>query len=114
MRRCAVVLSALALVACARRLPPPVTPTDVAWAQERWPDATRAELEHGRKLLLSKCGGSCHRPPMPADQPPEAWPEHVADMAERSGLTAQTRATLERYLITLARPLPSSTARAAR
>lgn len=114
MKLALVVLSVLTLASCARRLPPPVTAADVSWAQARWPTTTQAELEHGRKLLLSKCGGSCHRPPLPADQPAEAWPGHVGEMAERSGLTAQTREALERYLITLARPLPSPTTRAER
>lgn len=114
MKLALVLASALMLVACARKLPPPVTAADVSWAQQRWPSTNQAELEHGRKLLLSKCGGSCHRPPLPADQPPEAWPGHVGEMAERSGLTAQTREVLERYLITLARPMTSPTASATR
>ncbi|MBK7536307.1 MAG: hypothetical protein IPI49_13265 [Myxococcales bacterium] len=102
------MLAALALlvgtlVACAPRVPPPVTAVDVSWARTRWPEISQADLEHGRKLLQSKCGGSCHRPPMPSEQPAEDWPTHVAEMAERSGLTPHTQKVLEQYLVTLAR-----------
>lgn len=102
---CAALLGS-ALAACAGRVPPPVTAADVARAQERWPEVSQAELEQGRKLLQSKCGGSCHRPPMPTDQPADRWPGHVAEMAERSGLTPQAQRALEQYLITLASAPP--------
>lgn len=112
MRAAAVaLLVSCGLWACARRVPPPVTAADVSWAQARWPQVSQADLEQGRKLLQSKCGGSCHRPPLPSEQPAEAWPHHVAEMAERSGLTPQTQALLEQYLITLARAETGATRR---
>jgi hypothetical protein len=93
---------ALALWGCARRVPPPASATDVAWAQARWPNVSHQDLERGRKLLQSKCGGSCHRPPMPNEQPAAEWPHHVTEMAERAGLTAETHRLLEQYLVTMA------------
>jgi hypothetical protein len=106
----AVVAFALAggMFACARRLPPPVHATDVAWAQTRWPNVTQQDLEQGRKILQSKCGGSCHRAPQPHEQPAASWPGHVAEMAERAGLTPESQRLLEQYLITLASTNPSA------
>jgi cytochrome c5 len=107
----ALLLAAVAVVAaCARRVPPPASPADVSWAQRTWPTASAEDLEHGRRLVQSKCGGACHRPPMPLDQPASEWPRHIAEMSVRAGLTPETERLVEMYLVTLARPADSAVA----
>ena len=69
-------------------------------------DATRAhvelaELQHGRSLVVSKCGG-CHRPPLPSDAGSDAWPSKLDEMSARSHLDANQRRLIEAYLVTLA------------
>ncbi|MEZ4363778.1 MAG: hypothetical protein R3B48_26605 [Kofleriaceae bacterium] len=101
----------LTLWGCARRVPPIAGPSDVAWAQGKWPEMEAADLERGRALVQSKCGGSCHRPPMPSDQPSMAWPLHVAEMSERAGLDPESHLLVERYLMTLSRPADQTASR---
>ena len=94
-----VVVLALVLVACARRLPPPATAADAERSQ-----VPLAELEQGRKLVLAKCG-RCHDTPLPADRTATEWPAMVGKMAERSKLSGDERSLIERYLVAMtARP----------
>ncbi len=97
---CGSAALVLMLAACAGKLPPPATPADVQWAQSQWPTATAADLEAGRQVLLTKCDG-CHRPHLPEEFAPSAWPTYLTEMAPRAKLTAQDRAVLEQYVITL-------------
>jgi hypothetical protein len=101
----------VALWGCAARVPPAVSAADVAWAQQRWPEVSHQDLERGRSLLQSKCGGSCHLPPSPGDQSATAWPRHVAEMSVRAGLTIDSQRLLEQYLVTLARAEPARSSR---
>ena len=66
--------------------------------------ATVAELEHGRTLLVQRCGG-CHRVPVPADHSAREWPVKLDEMASRAGLDVRghERTLLERYLVAMAR-----------
>lgn len=96
-----LVISSLA-VACAGKLPPPATPADVQWAQGQWPTVVAGDLEAGRQVLLTKCE-DCHRPPLPEEHAPAAWPGYLDEMAPRAKLTAEDRNVLEKYVLTLAR-----------
>lgn len=91
----------LALGGCASPLPV-ATAADAARAQQRWPDATVAELNHGRTVVLRRCSG-CHQPPTPGERTAAQWPAQVAAMAARSGLRTSEREPLGRYLATFAR-----------
>ncbi len=69
-------------------------------------DASRAhlqlaDLEHGRTLMLAKCG-SCHQAPMPAGHPADEWPRELDQMAGRAHLDATERRLIEQYLVTMA------------
>ena len=55
-----------------------------------------------RRLYNARCG-FCHVPFAPSDFHPDDWPAIVADMSARSGLSAEYRARVERYLVTEAR-----------
>lgn len=70
--------------ACGSALPSP-TPTDVALASKRWPDASAHQLEQGRSLYARKCA-SCHALKTPEEVPPEQWSGEVADMRARKGV----------------------------
>jgi mono/diheme cytochrome c family protein len=96
---------ALALAACKGPWLPVATPADAARAQERWPSTTVDELNHGRKLVVRRCG-SCHQPPSPADLVADEWADEVAEMAERSGLRPGEETLMVRYLVAFARDQP--------
>jgi Dihaem cytochrome c len=51
----------------------------VAWAAERWPDVTLADLEEGREVYVAKCS-SCHVLRRPDRHPPDAWPDLLDQM----------------------------------
>ena len=95
----ALVLVAIVLVACARRIPPIATAADAERSQ-----IPLAELEQGRKLVLGKCS-RCHDTPLPSDHTASEWPAMIGEMAERSKLVGGERSAIERYLVAMtARP----------
>ena len=75
---------------------PPATAIDASRAH-----VELADLQQGRSLLVSKCGG-CHRTPLPADHRVEAWPEKIDDMSARAKLDVTQRHLIEEYLVTMA------------
>jgi hypothetical protein len=84
------------LVACAPRTPPHATAADAQRA-----NVALADLQEGRKLLVSKCGG-CHKAPFPEEHPAAAWPGIVTDMAERSKIDARQVALITQYVVAMA------------
>lgn len=98
MKRLAAVLAVVTHAGCARRLPPRATPADAARA-----NMTVAELDAGRTLVIRKCGGSCHKPPLPDDHSAAEWPQALDEMAPRANVTADERRAIERYLVAMAR-----------
>lgn len=93
MRRAAWLV---VLAACSRGLPPAATAGDAQRAH-----VELADLEHGRQLLVSKCGGACHRPPLPTDHAASEWPAKLDEMGARAGIDRTQRALIERYLVTM-------------
>ena len=87
---------ALGLVAGCVAAPPPVTAIDASRAH-----VELADLQRGRSLLVSKCGG-CHRTPLPAEHRGAAWPEKLDDMSARAHLDDLQRHLIEAYLVTMA------------
>jgi hypothetical protein len=98
MSRVAVgpLLIALGMLAGCGMSPPPATAIDASRAH-----VELADLQQGRSLLVSKCGG-CHRTPLPADHRGEAWPEKIDDMSARAKLDVTQRHLIEEYLVTMA------------
>jgi hypothetical protein len=94
--RLGLLLALGAQASCAGMSPPAATPLDASRA-----NVDLAELQSGRKLLISKCG-SCHRPPMPSAHSRSEWPSKLDDMSERSKLDAVQRQQIERYLLAMA------------
>lgn len=88
----------VALAACGRGLPPQATAIDAEWAH-----VELADLSRGRALVITKCGSSCHRTPLPAQHTPREWPAVVDDMAEQAHLAARDKQLVEQYLITMSR-----------
>lgn len=91
-----LILVAVTLVACARRVPPIATAADAERSQ-----VPLAELEEGRKLVLGKCS-RCHDTPLPSDHTAGEWPAMIGEMAERSKLVGGERTAIERYLVAMA------------
>ena len=96
MERLAVLL-VHAAAACAPRTPPLGTASDASRA-----NVELADLEHGRTLLIQKCGNACHATPMPGSHPAIEWPAKLGEMADRAHLEPMQRALIEKYLVTMA------------
>jgi hypothetical protein len=94
MARLAVL--ALALAACAPRVPPPATASDADRAH-----VELAQLQQGRTLLIQKCGASCHATPLPIQHPASEWPAAISEMSDRAHLQPSQRALIEQYLVTM-------------
>jgi hypothetical protein len=92
-----IVLVMLALAAC-RTAPPQATAVDAERAQ-----VDLAELRDGRTLLIGKCGGACHKVPLPSQHTAVEWPAKLDEMSARAGLDLRQRALIEKYLITMSR-----------
>ena len=94
----------LALVAAScggGRIPRP-DDSHVARVQPRWPDTTRAQLEEGRELYVSHCGG-CHPLHRPEELDATRWSTVVGDMSERAKLDGRERDLVLRYLSALSK-----------
>jgi hypothetical protein len=76
--------------------PPVATAGDAARA-----NVQLADLEHGRTLMIAKCGG-CHRAPMPTDHRARDWPHSLDEMTDRAKLDPTQRHLIEQYLVTMA------------
>jgi hypothetical protein len=93
MRRVVVLFG---LVACGGA-PPLATAVDAQRAH-----VELADLEHGRTLLVAKCGG-CHRTPLPNEHTAHDWPIKLDEMASRAKLDDEQRRSIEKYLVVMAR-----------
>ena len=93
MRAVAITL----LLAACRIAPPQATALDAERAH-----VALDELQHGRALLLTKCGGACHAAPLPSAEAPAAWPAKLDEMSERAGLGPEQRRLIETYLVVMA------------
>lgn len=83
--------------ACARTAPPHATTVDA----ERG-NVELADLEHGRTLLVRKCGGSCHQTPLPSTHGATQWPVLLGEMAERAHVDPTERRLILNYLVVMA------------
>lgn len=93
------VLLATALAACGGASLPQPTAADASRGAAHFPDLTLAELEQGRSLYVSRCGG-CHTLKRPAELAPQQWDQEVTEMREKNGVKlsdAEARAIV-RYL----------------
>lgn len=95
----AALVAAMALSGCVG-LPHPDA-SDLTRARVRWPDTQLSTLEAGREAYANRCGG-CHALHVPSTQSPEAWPQHVAEMAAEAKLEPGERELIQKYLVTLA------------
>ncbi len=98
MKRVVLALAMVGVVAGCGMSPPPATALDASRAH-----VELAELQRGRSLLVSKCGG-CHRPPLPAEHRSDLWPEKLDEMSPRAHLDDLQRHLIEAYLVTMAAP----------
>jgi cytochrome c553 len=90
-----VAILLVALAGC-RVSPPSATASDASRG-----NVELADLQQGRKLLLTKCG-NCHRPPMPAEYHASEWPTKLDEMTARANLDEGQRHLIEEYLMTMA------------
>ena len=95
MSRFGLVLALL--VGACRGMPPQATAVDAERGH-----VELATLEHGRTLLVSKCG-NCHTPPLPSEHLAAEWPIKLDEMSARAGLDVAQRRVIEEYLVTMAR-----------
>lgn len=95
MRRVAFVLTLGLLTGCGAALPA-ATATDASRAH-----VELADLQHGRSLVVSKCG-NCHAPPRPSDHAATKWPEKLDEMSARAHLNFMQRHLIEAYLVAMA------------
>jgi hypothetical protein len=82
---------------------PQLTPTQLAWATAKWPDAQAAELEHGRSLYVTRCS-SCHAPPSPDEVMAQNDADMMKEMVDRAKLTPVEQQALMRYVEAAASP----------
>ena len=101
------LVALLLLAACAHSSAPVATDADATRARTRWPTITLDELNRGRAIYVGHCG-NCHLVPKPTAHTPEDWPEHVAEMSERAGLTDDEEQLVVRYIVTMASSTASS------
>lgn len=91
-----IAIAALAIGGCARQLPPLATAAD---AQRS--GIALEELSAGRELVIRKCGGSCHQPPLPSTHRAPEWPRLLDEMAARSNVDREQRRLILQYLVAM-------------
>jgi hypothetical protein len=95
MRRVAFVLTLGLVTGCGAALPM-ATAIDASRAH-----VELADLQHGRSLVVSKCG-NCHAPPQPTDHAATEWPEKLDEMSARAHLDVMQQRLIEQYLVAMA------------
>ena len=74
-----------ALAACAASPYPEPVAADAARAAPHFPGVPLKELQQGRSLYMSRCGG-CHALKRPVELPPAQWQVEVAEMRSKNGV----------------------------
>lgn len=96
-----LLLGLCVLAACgypkAGPVPGPVTPTAMASAQQRWPDATSTQLEAGHSLFAAKCNG-CHDYPDIDSVPDSRWPSTMKKMGKKAKLNDDETEAVLRFI----------------
>ncbi len=98
---CLLAPTAVGTVACTSAVPT-MTAEDAHWAAQTWPDATQGQLQRGRTLYVSRCGG-CHAVVPPEKHSADMWRTEIAQMAPRANLMGEDRELVLRYLVTASR-----------
>ena len=80
---------------------PHATVDDETRARAQWPAATVASLEAGRRLFAFRCS-ACHGLELPASHPVEKWPSILDEMQQEAKLSADERAAIEQFVLTIA------------
>jgi hypothetical protein len=89
------LIAALCVFGCSAAVHP--NEADVGWASEQWPGTTLKNLERGRTVFVTKCGG-CHDLPDADAKTPIAWRSVCVEMAGGAELSAGETELLARYL----------------
>lgn len=97
-----VVAVVCGLVAACETLPA-ISDADVERARLTSPSATKASLQRGKSLYVSRCS-SCHEPWAPETRDAATWSEEVDDMAQRAHLDVEGRQLVLDYLTAFASP----------
>jgi cytochrome c5 len=84
---------------------PPVSPAMTAWASAQWPDASPAQLSHGRETMESHCT-ACHSMPSPLHETAKDWPEVMQDMAEKAKLPTADEVAMLRFILAARASMP--------
>ncbi len=80
-------------------LPRP-TPADLTRARTRFPGASLASLEAGRRAFADNCS-SCHALPRPESKSPEQWAKVIDEMSGEAKLSARTKELLAQFVLTM-------------
>lgn len=100
MTRPGTVALFLLAAACVAPLPH-ATVDDATRAQARWPEASVATLEAGRRLFADRCSG-CHALRLPSEYPAARWPALLSQMEKEAKLAPEERELIERFVLTVA------------
>lgn len=92
----ALVLGIAGAAACTRATPPHATAIDAERGH-----VELADLQRGRALLVRKCGGACHQPPLPEAHSAATWPLLLDEMAVRSNVDVAQRRLILNYLVVM-------------
>ena len=71
----------------------------LVYAQTKWTDVTKAQLEHGQEIAETKCAG-CHKQKPIANFTEEHWAKSINEMAPNAHLSSKEKEALERYIFT--------------
>ncbi len=78
--------------------PGAVSPAQVSAAQQKWPDATEAQLTQGHDLFTAKCNG-CHGYPDVATIADEKWPDIMKSMGSKADLDDKQTEAVLRFVV---------------
>lgn len=95
----AVGICVVCLWGCSKTFAPPAE-ADVHLSSGRWPSLTLAELQQGRSLYLSNCGG-CHRLYSPLEHTEQEWQKLLPEMIGEAKLGEAEQDLIFKYLVTV-------------
>ncbi len=90
----------LILGACAAKKAAVLSQTDADRASAKFPGATLASLNEGKKHYEDNCG-KCHGLKKPSSESEAGWRKIVPDMAQKAEVDAKTENLILQYVVTM-------------
>lgn len=91
----------ITIFSCSASLPE-LTPSQIEWASNRWPQTNISMLQEGKRIYIDKCSG-CHGVKNPIHYTPIQWDSIMVKMGKKAKLNKVEYDMVSHYVITMSK-----------